>query len=571
MAFMSGLHPECRYPPAWEGASASCESLEDAAMMSTTHRARVRLPSLSHIAKIVLLAAVYAVLARLGLMMDAVAGFATLVWPPTGIALAALLTFGFSLWPGVALGALVANLWAGAPLLVAAGIAIGNTLEALIGAYLLRHFVGFRGTLERLVDVIGLVVFAGLLSTTVSATVGVTSLFLGGIIDRAHIPNAWSAWWLGDLMGDLVVAPVMLSWLWRPWPAGPSRYPHFGLRVAEAISLFLLTVGLTATIFGPSSVGLYSMKHVYSLFPVLIWAALRFGVRGATPMTLIVSTIAIWGTALGHGPFVRETLTSSLFPLQSFMAIMTLTTLVLATTISERDRAVDQAQQATRGREEVLAVVSHDLSNLLNAIHGGTHVLMLGLQDSVLPSVQKSLQLIQRSSKRMARLIGDLLDSATLESGTLSLETAPQDVDETLREALEMMEPSASQKGLRLVAVFLGTPLEVVYDRARVVQVLTNLIGNAIKFTREGAIQIGVRRTDGELLFEVADSGRGIPAEQIDHIFDRYWKGRPAEPDGHGLGLHIARGIVLAHSGRIWAESHPDKGSTFSFTLPLSS
>src|SRR5687768_12396537 len=145
-------------------------------------------------------------------MMDAVAGFATLVWPPTGLSLAALLIFGVGLWPGVLIGAFVANVVAGAPVGVAAGIGIGNTLEAVLAVYALRRIPGFQISLERLTDVIGLIVLAGGLSTMVSATIGVTSLYLGGVISAAQIGETWRAWWLGDLIADLLVAPILLVW-----------------------------------------------------------------------------------------------------------------------------------------------------------------------------------------------------------------------------------------------------------------------------------------------------------------------------------------------------------------------
>jgi len=153
-----------------------------------------------------LLFVAYLVTARLGLRMDAVAGFATLVWPPTGISLAALLLFGRRLWPAVLLGALCANLLEGAPLPVALGIAAGNVLEALLGSWLLGEVAGFKPRLERVNDVVSLLFFGAIASTAVSAGVGVLSLRLGGTIAAALTWPTFRAWWLGDSLGDLVVA-----------------------------------------------------------------------------------------------------------------------------------------------------------------------------------------------------------------------------------------------------------------------------------------------------------------------------------------------------------------------------
>src|SRR5262249_22040199 len=158
------------------------------------------------------LCAIYYATARFGLSLDAVHGFATAVWPPTGIALAALVLYGYGLWPGIALGAFLVNLSSGAPVLVACGMALGNTLEAVVGTVLLKRVVGFRPSLDRLQDVLGLILLAAGLSTLISATIGVTSGWLGGIIPAVTYGKAWRTWWLGDALGDLVMAPLLFVW-----------------------------------------------------------------------------------------------------------------------------------------------------------------------------------------------------------------------------------------------------------------------------------------------------------------------------------------------------------------------
>jgi two-component sensor histidine kinase len=193
-------------------------------------------PYFMHVA---LLVALYVGTAKLGLSLHAVGGFATAVWPPTGLALVALVLGGSRLWPGIALGAYLVNVWAGAPLLVAAGMALGNTFEALLGAAFLRHVVRFRPALDRLRDVAGLV-GAALLSTLVSATVGVTSGWLGGVIATDVYDEAWRTWWLGDMNGDLVVAALLLTWSTRPKTIVSSRL----LLEGAGLLLTVVTLGL---------------------------------------------------------------------------------------------------------------------------------------------------------------------------------------------------------------------------------------------------------------------------------------------------------------------------------------
>ncbi len=168
--------------------------------------------TIGDVARMAALAIVYVVVARAGLMLDAVSGFATLVWPASGIALAALVRFGTRLWPGVVLGAFTANVLTGAPIPVALGISVGNTLEAIAGVYALAQVPGFRGAFDRLREVLALIALAAVASTMLSATVGVTSLWLGGLASSAAFGETWRAWWVGDLIGDLVVAPVLLVW-----------------------------------------------------------------------------------------------------------------------------------------------------------------------------------------------------------------------------------------------------------------------------------------------------------------------------------------------------------------------
>lgn len=285
-------------------------------------------PYLMHVA---LLVALYVGTAKLGLSLHAVGGFATAVWPPTGLALVALVLGGYRLWPGIALGAYLVNVWAGAPLLVAAGMALGNTFEALLGAAFLRHVVRIRPALDRLRDVAGLV-GAALLSTLVSATVGATSGWLGGVIATDVYGEAWRTWWLGDMNGDLVVAALLLTWSTRPKTILSSRL------LLEGAGLLLTVVTLGLLVF-TRSMATDIIDFSYLIFPVLIWAALRFGPPGASAATALVSSLAIWGTAHGGGPFVSGTFHENVLALQTFMSIVAGTVLVLAAVVAERKRA----------------------------------------------------------------------------------------------------------------------------------------------------------------------------------------------------------------------------------------
>jgi signal transduction histidine kinase len=177
---------------------------------------------------------------------------------------------------------------------------------------------------------------------------------------------------------------------------------------------------------------------------------------------------------------------------------------------------------------------------------------------------------IQRSATRANRLIQDLLDVARIQAGGLAVDPVAVDVRSLVNEAMEAATPLANAAQIRVSADTTSELPSVASDRERVLQVFANLIGNAIKFTpRGGEIRILSSLENGEVRFTVADTGPGIPAEHLDHVFDRYWQAKSTAKLGAGLGLSIAKGIVEAHGGRIWVESSPGSGAEFNFTLPL--
>ncbi|MBD0319149.1 MAG: GAF domain-containing protein, partial [Gemmatimonadetes bacterium] len=237
----------------------------------------------------------------------------------------------------------------------------------------------------------------------------------------------------------------------------------------------------------------------------------------------------------------------------------------------ENARLFARAQAATRARDEMLAVVAHDLRNPLGTVSLGVGFLLeKAEEDSSRAGDRKHLRIVQRSAERMDQLIQDLLEVSRVEGGKLALE--PHDVDPAhlLAEAASMLRPLAESRGIRLDLSIPATLPRVRADGARVIQVISNLVGNALKFTPEGGtVTLSCEAPDGELRISVADTGAGIAPEQLSHIFGRFWQADHADRRGLGLGLAIARGIVEGHGGEIWVESEVGRGSVFRFTLPL--
>jgi PAS domain S-box-containing protein len=221
-------------------------------------------------------------------------------------------------------------------------------MEALGAAYALQRIPGFRRSLDRLIDAFALIVIAAVLSTAVSATIGVVSLYLGGIVPSVGLGQTWRAWWLGDMIGDLLVAPVILVWSTGKPQASRETW-------LEAATLGVALVAVSFAVFsspGPISRGVFG--EAYLFFPLFMWAAVRFGQRGSVTTAFIVSIIAVWGTVAGRGPFVEQQLYLSLFALQTFMGVTAATFLVLGASVSERGEAVDRLQSAIAGEEMML-------------------------------------------------------------------------------------------------------------------------------------------------------------------------------------------------------------------------
>jgi PAS domain S-box-containing protein len=291
-------------------------------------RSRVALPQpVKYVLTSALLAIVYYGAARLGLRYASIGQSVSLVWPPTGIAFAALTLLGYRYWPGVALGAFLANAGTPVPLPAAAGIALGNTVEALVAAYLLRRVTGPRPQLDHIRHVRRLLV-AALLGALCGALIGPLSLWLSGALPSPALPGAAGVWWTGDLLGALVVAPVFFTW------AVPAQVRDTR-RLLEVLVLCVGTIAVAELGLGRyvDLAVLRTVDYPYLLFPFVIWAALRFGARGASRMSLALAAVTVVHTVQGGSPFVSGSAVRTLFGVASYLLVVAITGLVLAAAV----------------------------------------------------------------------------------------------------------------------------------------------------------------------------------------------------------------------------------------------
>ncbi len=537
------------------------------------------------------LALAYALAAEFGLSLAVIDPAVSAVWPPSGLALGALLVLGPAAWPGVLAGAFLVNLQIAlargefgpaACLLSAAGIAAGNTLEAAAGAWAVNRFASGRRAIENPDDLIKLALFAGLLATMISASVGVLSLSAAGMLPAAAAAGAWLTWWLGDASGILVGTPIILSWT----AAAPQRFK--GGR-AEAAALALIFGGAVWFIF----IG-HRYPTAYFVLPGVIWTAFRFGMRGAAAAVLGLSCAAVYGTVNGRGPFALGQGAADLLILQGFLATVAVSTYVLAALISERERSerdmlhsrdrlekeVDRRTRELVQAQKMEAVgrlsgaVAHEFNNVLTGVVGLAELIRREAPEG--SQTEKDAGGIVAACRRGGALAGRLL-SMTRRGG----EKKPLALNETV---------AASAKILRLAA---GESVELAFEAGprvpavlaaadQVEQVLLNLCLNARDAMPGGGkitiatraehvektrlLSHGVLKPGAYAALGVADNGAGIPEEIRTMIFEPFFSTKKSGK-GSGLGLSIVYGIVNDHGGAIDLISRPG-GTEFVLYLP---
>jgi diguanylate cyclase (GGDEF)-like protein len=284
--------------------------------------------------------AVYIVAGKLSLRLASVHPSVSPVWPPTGIAIATLLMLGRRFWPSIFAGAFIVNVTTTGSIASSLGIALGNTLEALVATSLVTRFANGRHAFEKSWDVLRFGLFAGVMSTAVAATIGVTSLTLGGFASWNQYWLNWRTWWLGDAAGALIFAPFLLLWTLNP------RVKWSKKQFLEASALFICTLLAAGIVFGPVfHAEIRNDPWTFLCTPFLVWAAFRFAPREASAVICVLCTMEVVGTVHGYGPFVRKSPNDSLLLLQSFIGLQALMILIFAAEVSERQRQEERAKR----------------------------------------------------------------------------------------------------------------------------------------------------------------------------------------------------------------------------------
>lgn len=520
---------------------------------------------LEYIGAIGILVVIYFATAKFGLSLASLHASATPVWPPTGISLATLLIFGYRYWPGIFIGAFFANITTEGTLFTTFGVAAGNTLEAIVGSYLVNRYAGGLRTLESVDNTLVFIASAVLISPVFSASIGVGSLLLGGFIGNIPTATVWFTWWLGDAVSALILVPFLLLWTY-------DYQPRWTWPQLLELLAFGATFGLAIiTIFFEIGVG----DRGYPVFsmPLFVWAALRFSPREAMSAVFVASVVAVGATLQGLGPFAdRPTLNESLLLLQIFVIVIGTTSLLLAITVKQRKQAERALLEADQRKDAFLASLSHELRNPLASIFSSTQLLQS------VPGRHKKdvsvLRQIELDLRHTIALLEDLLDISRIRRGRMNISKEPFEITGLITEVGKSIAPLMREHGHTCTFDLTSETLWMVGDRNRVKQVLVNLLTNAAKYTdRGGTVHVTCRRTIDTAVIRVQDSGIGVAPEKLARIFDLDANEIVSEHrtrGGLGIGLSLAKRLVALHNGSLEASSEgKGKGSTFTVSLPL--
>ena len=525
-------------------------------------------PFLRAFGLVALVAFTYWLAARLSLNLALVHGQVTPIWPPTGIALVAILVFGRRVWPAIFAAALAVNLPIGPSPLGAAVIAAGNTLAPLAAAELLGR-VGFHLELDRLLDAAAIIGLAALVGMAISATIGTSVLVLSGTVPANGFWPTWAVWWTGDAMGVLLVAPFLLGLL----PRAPG--PPLTLRIAAELTALLIGIALATFALFQNR-----LRLEYLVLPLIMVAAWRFRLRGAAPAALVASGVAVWSAVHGTGPFATESVVQKMITLQVFNVCVALTSFVLASFVTMRahqeevTRLYVAASAANQAKSEFLNMAAHELRTPITVLTGYLSLLSDGAMGPAPDSWTKPIDVLRAKTGELDKIVDDLLQASRIESRALPLVGAKIDLRKVVEDAVDRARPRADLLHAEISTRLAHDPVIVEADAMQLGRVLDNLINNGLSYTLRPARLVIEVLTDSEhAAVRVEDNGVGITKHQHEKIFDRFY--RNAGPiavnvPGVGLGLYISRQLAQNHGGTLLVErSTPEEGTVFALQLPL--
>jgi signal transduction histidine kinase len=477
------------------------------------------------------LAAAYYGSAELGYQLGFSGPVAAIVWLPVGVGILGLSLGGLAYWPGVLLGDLLANSYSALPLGSALGQTVGNMIEVMVGAFLIRRIIRSGSPVASLRGVAG-VFFAIAAATWLSATIGTLSLLLGGVLTGHALPAVWRTWWLGDTCGALVVVPLGIAWYSSrnvDWPR--RRWLEMGLMLATVTAVGELALATDNPV-------------AYLVFPPLLWAALRFGQRGASLAILIAAGVVVWNTSHHAGPFHFHSITRSILNAQLFIIVATMSTLCLAAVVWERERF---AEQLAASRARLLDAAEAERRRLEQNLHDGAQQRLIALALHLRFAASYRPQTAEQTAKLQAA--EEDLQLAIDELREIAHGTHPAMLTNLgLADAIESVAKRSA-----IPVTFVELPSRRLDDEAEAIAyyVFTEALANAQKYSHATSIRVRAVVTNSALRIEIHDDGIGGATEKA------------------GSGLVGLRNRVEANGGTFSLQSTAAVGTRIAAVIPL--
>jgi signal transduction histidine kinase/ActR/RegA family two-component response regulator len=533
----------------------------------------------------------YFVFAKIGLALASIHPSASPIWPPTGLALAAVMLRGYRVWPAIFLGAWLANATTAGSVYTSSAIAFGNALESLVGGYLISRWSGGLRTFDTPAGVARFALIALVAATPISATIGVGSLNLAGYADHARIASTWLTWWLGDLAGALVIAPVIVLWV-----QSIRSPPRKDLLETGAVIAAAAAVGLLA--FSPLIEQTPNRDPLGFLAVLpLMWAALRRGQRDTATVALVLSCFAIWGAMSGEGPFARSTLNDSLLLLIMYMISTTVPTLALSAdvavhkrtersllkahteldrTVQERTTALEETREALHQAQKMEALgqltggIAHDFNNVLTVI--------INSLESARPSADQDAKTRERLDRALqaARNGASLVQQMLVFARRHPLQVQATDINKIIVAALAMFSRSCPES----IEVSTDLAPDLHWATADATQVQTAILNLAVNardaMPAGGRLMIatcnlphGTHLPPGECIaIAVTDTGEGMSPDVLARAFEPFFTTKDIGK-GTGLGLSMVYSAMRQMGGDIEIDSRPGEGTTVRLMLPI--
>jgi signal transduction histidine kinase len=527
--------------------------------------------SLSGPAVLALVGAAYLALAQYAIWLNDPVQLGAGFWPAAGLSLGLLLLTDRSRWPwilaGVAIAEVTGDIIHGYRIEAIGLWAAGNVVEPLVGAMLIQRLASREGALAPLRNLTAFIAFGVVAGPLVGASIG----SLGTILFEGRpAPVVWPKYVVGDALGVLVVAPLLLTW----------RLPSASRSRAETVALGATATLMTLVVFRNWG-RVWDVTLPYLVLPVLMWAALRFGLRGAAIVGFGIANVANWATALGYGPFAIAGGTDHAVTLLQVFLMITLTSgFVLAALVSDltdsREFARRQAEYAAEiqetheFRDAFVGVLSHEIRTPITTILGMSHLLRKRHESMGAETRSQYLDDIGAESDRLRRLTEDLLVLSRAEGDQLVVASNPIVMKHIVERVVASERARGTGHGIVLEAES-GLPI-VLGEEVYVEQIVRNLLGNALKYSPPGStVRISLTGASEGAEVRVTDAGPGLPDGDPDRLFELFYRAEPAvaTTSGAGIGLFVCRELVNAMGGRIWARQGPEgKGAEFGFWLP---